>query len=859
MIRAHVGSLCAALVVSLMVGFSPDGLATRAFAQDSQTSVTASSSGQPAAEDAVPAVAPQASEAPVQVQDALISSVQQRIDNARERLNAFARRVDANAENDRALSELGIEIGTLVRELLVISVDLRPRLNELQLRLGELGAAPEEGQSSEAPDLTEERNRLNGARAQINALTGQAEDLSIAGRALADRIIEMRRALFTEQLFAHTEISGDVFSQAAESFSSALQSMQRSIVSWMSFVIKFKTVPLSTALFLSFALAIVILIVEYRLFGSLIHRDPGIEDPSYMSRLSVAFWSTILPSMAIGVFLSATYFLLETFNVLRADIAPIIASLLAVIGLVFFVAMLARSVLAPFAPNWRLVRLSNRGAQNLSLAVVLMALVNGIDYVFATMSAAFSSPVVLTVMKSLVSSMIVGLLIFVVSFLRPVLATDGNPYSPGRPWPRTIAYGLRLLGLLLMAAGALGYVGMARFLATQVVLTGAVIVTMYIGILSGKAISAPNQFGETRVGRALSKRFSLTPVALDQAGILAGLLIYAFALVTGIPLILISWGFQPSDLQVWLVNLFTEVNIGTIRISIFGIMGGVALFAVGLVVTRWLQKWLDGNVMARSQVDAGVRNSVKTGIGYLGTAIAGIIGVSAAGIDLSSLALVAGALSLGIGFGLQNIVSNFVSGLILLVERPFKVGDWVATSTTEGFVKRISVRATEIETFQRQSIIVPNSELINSPVGNWTHRNKLGRIEIPVSVSYDSDPRRVMEVLQEIVDAHPGILRNPAPAVMFTAFGESSLDFEIRAFIGDVLDGWPVRNAIRLAVVERFRAEGIEMPYPHREVRLHVAKDLSDADTPGSRSRKGSGKKTVSQLPLGADDDKVLS
>ena len=123
---------------------------------------------------------------------------------------------------------------------------------------------------------------------------------------------------------------------------------------------------------------------------------------------------------------------------------------------------------------------------------------------------------------------------------------------------------------------------------------------------------------------------------------------FIIALIAGVPLLLMSWGFQPRDLQLWLFNLFTEINVGTIRISIFGILGGVLLFAGGLVVTRWFQKWLDGNVMARSHVDGGVRNSVKTGVGYLGTGIAGIIGISAAGIDLSSLALVAGALSLGI-------------------------------------------------------------------------------------------------------------------------------------------------------------------------------------------------------------------
>ncbi len=369
----------------------------------------------------------------------------------------------------------------------------------------------------------------------------------------------------------------------------------------------------------------------------------------------MAFWSTILPALALAAFLVASFFFLDTFNVLRPDIAPIAAALFGFGGLVFFVAMLARAVLAPKAPSWRLVKLSDKGARDLNFAVLSMAVVNGSDYVLGAVSETLSSPVVLTVMKSFLSSVVVGLIVFVVSFLRPMLAQSGDPSERGRSWPKAVAVPLRIIGIGLIVLSAIGYVGLSRFLATQMVLTGAVVATMYIGILSGKAISAANQFGETRVGRYLGQRFSLKPVALDQAGIVAGLLIYVFALSIGIPLILISWGFQPRDLELWLINIFTEINVGTIRISIFGILGGILLFTLGLVATRWLQKWLDGNVMARSQVDAGVRNSVKTGVGYLGTGIAGLIGISAAGIDLSSLALVAGALSLGIGL-LQNIV-----------------------------------------------------------------------------------------------------------------------------------------------------------------------------------------------------------
>lgn len=791
----------------------------------------------------------------VPARDDVIESVSAQIAEAEKQLGVVEGQVEERKSDDAALVDIKVKADELIRQLLKISVELRPRFNDVKARLAQLGEKPAEGEPEEAPSVTEERNRLNAARLEINTLTGRAEDLSIRASNLSDTITDLRRQLFTERLFEHTEISGDVVDDAINAFSAEFSDFQRTVSSWFSFIWKYKRVPLGTAVTLSLAMALVLLVSEYRLFGSLIRRDPAESNPSYMSRFSVAFWSTILPALALAAFLVASFFFLDTFNVLRPDIAPIAAALFGFGGLVFFVAMLARAVLAPKAPSWRLVKLSDKGARDLNFAVLSMAVVNGSDYVLGAVSETLSSPVVLTVMKSFLSSVVVGLIVFVVSFLRPMLAQSGDPSERGRPWPKAAAVPLRIIGIGLIVLSAIGYVGLSRFLATQMVLTGAVVATMYIGILSGKAISAANQFGETRVGRYLGQRFSLKPVALDQAGIVAGLLIYVFALSIGIPLILISWGFQPRDLELWLINIFTEINVGTIRISIFGILGGILLFTLGLVATRWLQKWLDGNVMARSQVDAGVRNSVKTGVGYLGTGIAGLIGISAAGIDLSSLALVAGALSLGIGFGLQNIVSNFVSGLILLVERPFKVGDWVATGTTEGFVRRISVRATEIETFQRQSIIVPNSELINAPVGNWTHRNKLGRIEIPVSVSYESDPRQVMDLLMEIALAHPGLLRNPEPVVLFNGFGASSLDFELRGFVGDVLGALPIRNELRVTILERFRSQRILMPYPHQEVHLHLDEEARRVFGGRARARNQETRTDLRDLP---DDDKIL-
>jgi small-conductance mechanosensitive channel len=250
-------------------------------------------------------------------------------------------------------------------------------------------------------------------------------------------------------------------------------------------------------------------------------------------------------------------------------------------------------------------------------------------------------------------------------------------------------------------------------------------------------------------------------------------------------------------------------KVGAFSFSPFAILTGLGVFLIGYFVTRWFQRWLDGTVMARGRVDPGVRNSIRTVVGYAGLAIALLIAVSAAGFNLSNIAIIAGGLSLGIGFGLQNIVSNFVSGLILLAERPFKVGDWIETGATSGIVKKISVRATEIETFQRQTVIMPNSTFINGAVMNWTHRNKLGRIEVPFGVVYASDPKQVHDSALAIVRAHPMVLRNPEPAVLFQGFTDIAMSFEARAFLADISNGGTVRNDLRTSLVEGFRVQGI--------------------------------------------------
>jgi small-conductance mechanosensitive channel len=246
----------------------------------------------------------------------------------------------------------------------------------------------------------------------------------------------------------------------------------------------------------------------------------------------------------------------------------------------------------------------------------------------------------------------------------------------------------------------------------------------------------------------------------------------------------------------------------------------VLVLGIGVGLTRLLQGLLRGSVLPRTKLDAGGRNAVLAGVSYTGISLAALAAVSAAGLNLSSLAIVAGALSVGIGFGLQNIVSNFVSGIILLVERPVKEGDWIEVGGFSGYVRGIKVRSTEIETFDRATVILPNSDLIAGTVLNRTHRGASGRLQVPVGVTYDADPKKVEATPLAIAEEHPLVLEDPAPRVLFLELGPDSMNFELRCWLRDVNFSLSARSDMNYEIIERFRAEGIRAHLYGRDLPL---------------------------------------
>ena len=288
-------------------------------------------------------------------------------------------------------------------------------------------------------------------------------------------------------------------------------------------------------------------------------------------------------------------------------------------------------------------------------------------------------------------------------------------------------------------------------------------------------------------------------------------------------LLMLLWGMSEQSMRLLLERVVDGIDLGGFRLEPLRVMGGLLVFSLLVSLTHVFKKHVADKWMRRTSLSRGAREAATTVSGYLGILLAVLIGLSVAGIEFKSLAIIAGALSVGIGFGLQNIVNNFVSGLILLLERPIRRGDLIRVGNAEGYVREISIRSTTLQTFDRADIIVPNSEIISGQVTNMMLYDNFARIIIPIEVAYESDTEKIMAILSEVANQHPAVLKDRPDTkirVFFRSFGENGLQFELRCFVRDVETRLAVTSDLNLAIDKAFRQQGIEMPFPQRTVHL---------------------------------------
>jgi small-conductance mechanosensitive channel len=728
-----------------------------------------------------------------------------------------------NSDLDRFRDQLeGVK-----RSIEAFTGQVRPRLNDSNAQVEKLGPAPKADQPPEAEAVAKTRAELTAQRDALDSAIKTADALWLRATQNTAKIQDIRRRKFNERLFERTPqaLSPSVWADAPAATVWSIERAIEMVSAWWRSVDEKSDVIQTAAL--AFGLFVILTIIGVR--GVAHFRQWPEEDPPFWRRTASAAWVILLRSAPLIAPVIFFYHSMVALEVMTPAIDRLLYSASRLVVIVTAVGALITTVLAPGRPRWRIFPASEAAASRIRWLVIALAVVYSFNLFLGTVTRTGSAPFAVTLAQTFLSCVIFALL--VIAILRTKLDAPDIDGAPQMNWLSALRTPMWALAIVILFTALAGYVGFARFVSAQLILTGSLLVIVYLLLVWADAFGQSMGDEKAVTGGWLKASFGFDQRRREQLALPVTLLLKFVVLLMAVPLIMLQWGFNWKDVLDWLRGLFFGFQIGNTQISIAAIVASLIVFIVGYFASKLFQTWLDRQVLKPAGMSGGVRDSIKTGVGYLGVFIAGLFAFSYAGIDLSNLAIIAGAFSVGIGFGLQSVISNFVSGLILLAERPIKVGDWVVVGGEEGHVRRISVRSTEIETFDKANVIVPNAYFITETVKNWTLHNNTGRIIIPVGVDYSSDPQQVKEVLLKVARDNGHVMTDPAPFVYFEDFGSDALNFKLYAYVYNINSSLGVRTDLRIAILKAFREAGIEMPYRQTDVHLRNMDWLKDAVT----------------------------
>jgi small-conductance mechanosensitive channel len=648
----------------------------------------------------------------------------------------------------------------------------------------------------------------------IDATLKRARSLQIEARQTLVTIIARQRSLFAKTLFLRSRplfspgLWKDALADAPRVGAAAAVFFEERAANFASRVNGGRKVELLGVVVL-ILLSVPLLMAFAR---RVLRRAQGVAAPAKLKQAVAVAWVALATSAVPLAAVMALASALESFDLTDAALEPILVRLFEGVGRVGVAYGVARAVLAPGAPRWRLVDPGDplaRQLTRLAVAVVAtMAVVRLLEQIEEAAQAGLSVAIVTRGLGALLCAALV------VATLRSFPRSRAGEANVGRDWLSLT----RLLGFAaaatVVAACALGYVTFANFFIVQgcwtLVVAGVLLIVLTLSRAALDRVLAPTgRFGLVASSVLGVERQSLRPLAALLSGALT-LTCFAIAAL----LILAPFGVESGDFLSDLQSSFLAVKIADVTISPSTAFVALALFAITLAAAHGLRRWLDGTLLPLTRLDMGLRNSIGASVGYAGFILAVSVAMEHLGLGFEKLAIVAGALSVGIGFGLQSIVNNFVSGLILLWERAIRVGDWVVLGDEQGYVKRINVRSTEIETFDRATMIVPNSNLVTGVVKNWLRGDKVGRVKILLSPHSGVDPEQIRDILLAAARAQDGVLRLPAPQVMFLGMEAAQFRFELWCYLEDVEQSSRVRSDLHFDLHKRLADAGIEIGAP---------------------------------------------
>ncbi|WP_146144744.1 DUF3772 domain-containing protein [Phreatobacter cathodiphilus] len=737
----------------------------------------------------------------------------QKVAEARRIIAEVERDQEAQAENFAGLLDLREKIEPVRDTLREIVGALQQRLTAENAQLSELGPAPAAGAPAEAADVAASRRQKQDTVGEIERHLRATRALLVQAEQIWGEINEARRELFTSRIFAHqnsilyprfwrqlVEISLPNL-RARLGFKAEELSRGMSRGDAWPVIGGLAGLSLVTAGLLTWARR------RFERFRASAIAG-GEEAPSKARIVALAYLvlaMRALPYLAVS--------LLIWIAVARFDVGPedIQTFLLGLAGAVLVYGLATGATHAVFSPRHAAYRVlktddGTAGRSVLFLDVVLATYLVGLVMLGVVQLAEthLSVTVAVTALVSLWVTVTGAALLlrYKPRFADPpVSGLIALPLHLMRPFFWVLA--LVIIGSLLMGFIALSGFVVGRTLATAIILCLAVLIYVAIDTVFYDAV-APG----AKANATLSSAFGVRPATVDLAGtVIGGMLRVATVLFT-ILVLFSPWGLEFGNLNPF-EDVFFGVRFGEVR-GWLGAAGiAVILFSAGLLVTRLFVSWLDGQLLPRTGLNDGVRHSVTTVAGYAGFLVAMTVALAVAGVQLQNVALVAGALSVGIGFGLQQVVQNFVAGLIVLAERPIRVGDTIVVKGEEGKVTKISVRATELTLGENSTVIVPNSDIVSSIVKNRSLVDATHRATVRLSVARDSDLDSVFDILRRAGEEHANVLKTSAPSVSIVRVSEVGIDFDLSVLCDRVSNLDRVRSDLYRAILTAFRAAGI--------------------------------------------------
>jgi potassium-dependent mechanosensitive channel len=689
---------------------------------------------------------------------------------------------------------------------------LEPRVQDAEERVKQLGPPPPKDAPPEAPDIATEREELGKNFGELDGLLKQARVLAVRIDQLSERVAQKRHALYAKELFARTASVFDpsFWSDAWRALPIEFNRARALLENWRA--------GHGDGTRLAFAILILLAVIALTigLHKWWVSRTASRKCDTRAEKASLALRILVWISLRTPLAALVAAMLFREMGLLDFRLEQIVYGVVAGVGAAAFGHGVARALFALERPQRRLPQANDETARCFYNHLLWASRTLGVLVSLQVVHKVLFAPLVITVAtNALFAAVTTAFLVSLVIRLGRIKQRDGGGVIAAA-WVHPLAL---LFALFLALSLVAGYAGLAAFVALRVIVAAAVFGALYLFLVATKTFfaglsEATLRQQKFRASLGISERGMALGAALLSGTARVLLVLLAFFLIIG------PWEVSTADLFDTVRNVPFGFKIGDLNVSIHALIVALAELVGILIVTRLAQRWLEAELLPRTALEPSLQLSISTIFGYAGAITAIVVALGGLGFDMQKIALIAGALSVGIGFGLQSIVSNFVSGLILLTERPIRVGDSIMVKGEEGSVRRVRVRATEIETSDQASVIIPNSEFITGVVKNWTRANTLGRIVVKVRVSYDSDPIAVREILAEIARSHPQVLQSPPPGAYFLGFGESALEFELRCIIAEMDKSLSVRSDLNYAIIKRFREAGIEIPYPQRELRV---------------------------------------